>query len=280
MKADKNRSVETVKLRRSAELLMQAKAPEGDVPLSADETQRLLHELQVHQIELEMQNHELRQARDEAEQALAKYADLYDFAPVGYVTLDRAGMISAANLTGASLLGVERSRLVGRSLSLSVASEARPAFTFFLDKVFSSPARETCELALLREGNGSPFVQIEAVAAASGRECRVALIDISERRQLEKKLDIVLTDLAGRAAELETANIELEAFNYSVSHDLRGPLTIIAGYCDVIELLYGKQLEEKCREYLRAMHEGTLRMSRLIDTLLNFSQVKRIARLT
>jgi PAS domain S-box-containing protein len=277
MKADKNRSVEAVELRRRAELLMRAQAPDADAPLSADEARRLLHELQIHQIELEMQNAELRQARDQAEQALGKYADLYDFAPVGYVTLDHDGMISAVNLAGATLLGIERSRLVGRSLSLSVAIETRPAFTFFLDKVFSSTAKESCELSLLREGNGSLFVQIEAVAAASGGECRVALIDISVRRQLEEKLEIVLTDLAARAAELETANIELEAFNYSVSHDLRGPLTIIAGYCDVVELLYGKKLEEKCREYLREIHEGTMRMNRLIDTLLNFSFVKRIA---
>ena len=277
MKADKDRPVETLELRRRAELLVRAKAPEADVSLSADETQRLLHELQVHQIELEMQNHELRQARNEAEQALAKYADLYDFAPVGYLTLDRDGMISAANLTSTMLLGIERSRLVGRSLSLSVAIETRPTFTFFLDKVFSGTSRETCELALLQEGNGSLFVQIEAVAAASGRECHVALIDISVRRQLEAKHEILLFDLAIRAAELESANIELEAFNYSVSHDLRGPLTIIAGYCDVVELLYGKQLDEKGREYLREIREGTMHMSRLIDTLLNFSSVKRVA---
>ena len=76
--ADNNRSVATIALRRCAKLLIGAKTPAADVPLSADETQRLLHELQVHQLELEMQNHELCQARDAAEQAMEKYADLYD----------------------------------------------------------------------------------------------------------------------------------------------------------------------------------------------------------
>lgn len=74
---------------------------------SEESTQRLVHELQVHQIELEMQNDELRQTRDELDTALEKCTELYDFAPVGYVTLDRGGVIIATNLTGASLLGIE-----------------------------------------------------------------------------------------------------------------------------------------------------------------------------
>jgi len=277
MKIDKSQTVETAELRRRAEVHLKTTTTETDFSGSDDETRRLLHELQVHQIELVMQNVELRQARDEIERSLEKYADLYDFAPVGYVTLARDGTIAGANLTVATLLGIERSRLLGQRFGQFVTAEAHPAFTAFLGKVFSSPAKEGCELALLHEGNGSHFVQIEAVAVASGEECRAAIIDVSTRRQLEEKLQILHADLAARAADLEAANVELEAFNYSVSHDLRGPLTVIAGYCDVIELLYGKKLEEKCREYLREMHEGTLRMNRLIDTLLNFSRVKRIA---
>ena len=89
---------------------------------------RLHHELQVHQVELEMQNAELRQARDELETALEKYTDLYDFAPVGYFTLDRKGTIRRVNLTGAGLVGVERSRLVGQRFGLFVTDEARTAF--------------------------------------------------------------------------------------------------------------------------------------------------------
>ena len=104
--------------------------------------------MQVHQIELEMQNAELRQARDDLETALEKYTDLYDFAPVGYFTLDRKGNIRSVNLTGAGLVGVERSLLVGRRFGLFVTDEARPAFTAFLEKVFTSPAKVACEVAL------------------------------------------------------------------------------------------------------------------------------------
>jgi len=98
--------MDTVELRRVAEEQLREK-PAADRRMVEDPL-RLLHELQVHQIELEMQNEELRQARSEVETALEKYADLYDFAPVGYVSLDPVGTIRSANLTGAGLLNVER----------------------------------------------------------------------------------------------------------------------------------------------------------------------------
>jgi light-regulated signal transduction histidine kinase (bacteriophytochrome) len=119
-------------------------------------------------------------------------------------------------------------------------------------------------------------VQIEAVATASRQECYVAVIDITERRQLEEKVEILNSELAKHVAELEAANIELEAFNYSVSHDLRNPLTAINSYCQVVEELCGNKLDDRCREYIREMYEGTLRMNRLIDTLLDFSRITRV----
>ena len=86
---------------------------------------KLHHELQMHQVELEMQNTELRQTRDQLEEALGQYTDLYDFAPVGYLTLDREGTISRVNFTAAGLMGLDRSRLVGRRFRSLVVGEAR-----------------------------------------------------------------------------------------------------------------------------------------------------------
>jgi len=93
---------------------------------------------------------------------------------------------------------------------------------------------------------------------------------------MEEKLEILHNDLAARAAELEAANIELEAFNYSVSHDLRIPLTAINGYCQVVLEQCGNRLDEQCKGYIREMFEGTLRMNRLIDTLIDYSRVTRV----
>jgi PAS domain-containing protein len=93
---------------------------------TAEDTQRLVHELRVHQIELELQNEELQEAREELEAGLQRYSDLYDFAPTGYLTLDSQGTIRKANLAGARLLGLERGRLVGVRFGVFVASELSP----------------------------------------------------------------------------------------------------------------------------------------------------------
>ncbi|HLO24750.1 MAG TPA: PAS domain S-box protein, partial [Geobacteraceae bacterium] len=100
--------------------------------------------------------------------------------------------------------------------------------------------------------------------------------DITERKQVEEEIERLHTDLAARASELEAANIELEAFNYSVSHDLRKPLTVINSYCQVVQEMCGSRLDNECKGYLREMYEGTLRMNRLIDTLLEFSRITRV----
>jgi len=281
MSADKDKSRDSAadELRRRAEeIIGEAEPSDAQRHRRNDETLKLFHELQVHQIELEMQNAELRQVRDEVESALAKYTDLYDFAPVGYLTLNRNGVVLAANLTAAGLLGIERSRLTGRHFELFVAAEARQNFAEFLGTVFLCKSRQSCEVTISAEGNLPFFVQIEAVAFESEQEqeCRVAMIDISVRRQLEEKLEIMHTDLSARAVELEIANIELEAFNYSVSHDLRSPLTVINSYCQVVLELCGNNLNEECRGYIREMYAGTLRMNQLIDSLLDFSRIKHV----
>jgi PAS domain S-box-containing protein len=100
--------------------------------------------------------------------------------------------------------------------------------------------------------------------------------DITGRKELEEQFEILNTDLSARAAELEAANIELEAFNYSASHDLRGPLTVINSYCQIIQDSCGNSLDDDCNDYLVRIIDGTMRMSRLIDTLLNFSRIMRV----
>jgi PAS domain S-box-containing protein len=153
-----------------------------------DDPQRLLHELQVHQVELEAQNQELRRAREELEATTARYADLYDFSPVAYFTLDRTGTIREANLTGASLLGVERSRLIGRVFPHFLPVNARPSFSSFLNKVFSGEAKVSCELALNGKKQSAQIVLIEAVPGHTSLDCRLAVIDITERKLMEEAL--------------------------------------------------------------------------------------------
>ncbi len=137
-------------LRQQAEVkLSELKKKTGTLPTTEADSLRLVHELQVHQIELEMQNEELIQARTEAEAIHRQYADLYDFAPVSYFMLERDGAIKQANLTTATLLGAERGKLLKRRFSLFVSPQSRPAFAAFLEKVFASGEKQTCEVELL-----------------------------------------------------------------------------------------------------------------------------------
>jgi PAS domain S-box-containing protein len=148
-----------------------------------------VHELQVHQIELEMQNEELQATRAELVLGLERYSDLYDFAPVGYVTLNGDGAIQKMNLAGARLLGQERARLVGAHFNSFLSPESRPAFATFLQKVLAAKSKEVLEVALCLGKSTPLWVHIEAMATRDdGRECRAVLVDVTERRHLEDTL--------------------------------------------------------------------------------------------
>ena len=158
-------------------LRLQAEAKPGKqkstaTPIVEAYTLRLVHELQIHQIELEMQNEELVQARAATEAALRQYTELYDFAPAGYFTLAYDGTISMVNLAGASLLGVERGKLIKRRFDGFVADQSRTTFTVFFKKTFMSKSKETCEVALVKKGNGLLWAQIEATTDNSLETCR------------------------------------------------------------------------------------------------------------
>jgi two-component system NtrC family sensor kinase len=184
----KSGSGKRTELRRQAEERFAATGKKMALPASDRDAQRLLHELQVHQIELEMQNEELARTREKAETALARYTDLYDFAPVGYFTLDESGTILRANLAAALMVGVERSRLIKRRFISFVSPGDYHVFAGLLSAVFGSGPREACELTVKQKGGGSIYVRLRAAASEDGRECRVAVTDITELKRAEDAL--------------------------------------------------------------------------------------------
>ena len=198
-----NKPASAAELRRNAEAQLrkqQGRQRLGGGGLESEvEARRLLHELQVHHIELELQNTELQEARNRMETLLEKYTDLYDFAPVGYFSLDEESRVLEVNLAGAAMLGLERSLLVRRHLERFVDPLSQPIFRAFLKKTFAGTAKQVCEVAILN-GDGDPiWADLQAVPAVSISDpckwCRVAITDITSRK---------------RAAE---AQLRLEALN-------------------------------------------------------------------
>lgn len=191
MTKSEHASAYTADLRSRAEEKLRLARGEDHSPISEPEAQSLIHELQVHQIELEMQNDELKQARDDATVLMNLYADLYDFAPVGYFTLDRLGNIRQINLTGASLLGTARSRLIGGRFGLFVSRETLPAFNTFFERALENQTKQICEVFLQVEAVAPICVRLESTVSRDGdEERRIVMIDITERKQAE----IILQD--------------------------------------------------------------------------------------
>ena len=176
-------------LRQKAEELLKKKSSKTASPFSEVESLRLIHELEVHQIELELQNEELRRAWAEAEAANDKYIRLYDFAPSGYFTISKKGEIIELNLTGAEMLDKDRQHLKSSLFGFFVSEETKPIFSLFLEKAFKSKAKESCEVTMDSAGNLPFHVLLTGVVSDDEKHCLVTAMDITERKQAEKTIN-------------------------------------------------------------------------------------------
>lgn len=165
-------------LRLKAEERLKEKKKRNNPVIEAD-IKKLLHELQVHQIELEMQNEELQEANETAETALKKYTMLYDFAPLGYFTLEKDGSISELNFTGAEMLGEKRFSLVNSNFKLFVSESSQTEFDRFFSKVFTSNTKESCKVMLGYDGKPLCYAYIEGVVIGDEKKCLLSVVDIS-----------------------------------------------------------------------------------------------------
>ncbi|MEI9938270.1 MAG: ATP-binding protein [Pseudomonadota bacterium] len=165
--------------------------PEDLSSLTVEDARSLLHDLRVHRIELELQNEELRSSQEQLELARARYFDLYDLAPVGYVTIGENGIVVEANLTAAGLLDATRSAIVKQPWTRFVLPADQDIYLMHRRQLFSSGAPHGCELRLVKSNGESFWVGLEARLAEGDdrtRVCRTVLSDISERKRGEETL--------------------------------------------------------------------------------------------
>jgi len=239
--------------------------------LSSQDSQELIHELRTHQIELEMQNEELRRAEQELTVARDRFADLYDFAPVGYLTFNTKGCITDINLTGAGMLGVERARIIDQPMSRWLAAEYRLAFMNHLDTVFSKREKVVVELKLKGSADQAGLdVQLEStLAPASDGEahCRSAMFDITAHKQYEAQLTA-----AKEIAEL--ANQAKSQFLSRMSHEFRTPLNVILGFAQIMDIRTDETLQPGHREDLEQIMKGGRHMLELVSDLLDLAAIE------
>lgn len=218
MNDDSKRSAVFKKLRSEAEKAV-AENPADDATLRELDARRLLHELQVHQIELEMQHAELVHSRQTLDLLQDQFTTLYDFAPVGYMTLNRDGYVLKCNLAAAGLVGLTRSEIGKRLFSRLVAEADRPLFGSFLKQVFDDRPLETnCQLRLLKRGQADISVQVKAQTGRSDRECLLAIVAAVEGNHTLSPARVPISALSRR--ERETLRFVVEGKTNSAISEL------------------------------------------------------------
>lgn len=191
--------------RRSKELFAQ----DARNAASSEEVKKLVYDLETYQTELEIQNEELCRAQEIIEASRSKYTDLYDFAPVGYFTFDDSWRIQEVNLTGAAMLGVERSHLMNRVFPRFVKSTFRDILFFHRKKVLEGCVRQTCELMLIRKDGSEFHAAMESMAEKGNQSIRSVIFDITQQKLAENRVHQLFAQLMA-AQETERKRIASE----------------------------------------------------------------------
>ncbi|WP_394755265.1 PAS domain-containing sensor histidine kinase [Rhodoferax sp.] len=231
----------TSEMRRRAEDLALAKLAKLPLSLQApslEDTRQLMHELAVHQAELEMQNDELGRVQQALEASRARYFDLYDLAPVGYLTVSAEGLILEANLTAATLFGVSRSALVKRPISRFIVKTQQDVFYQCRRQLMATGEAQTCELQMLHSEGSALWVGLTATVSHETEGApvlRVVLSDISSRKLLDQSLQESKLKLESALFLADKANLAKSEFLSNMSHELRSPLNAILGFTQLLE---------------------------------------------
>ena len=213
-------------------------------PADSAASYALVHELQVHQIELEIQNEELRESQLALGKIRENYFDLYDLAPIGYFTISMADIVLKSNLTAASMLCVTRASLVNKSLTRLIHKSDQDIFYLCRKALLESTQLQSCELRM-RKPDGSYLwgqLQLALAADAEGsRELRIVVTDITQRKQADEERDHLMSLLKARNLELEVARLAVDQakltqsnFFLNVTHELRTPLHAILGFSQLL----------------------------------------------
>ena len=263
-----NKKSKSEALRRKAEDSLEKNISNNYTTHLEGDYLKLIHELQVHQVELELQNEELIQATERAETVSDKYSELYDFAPIGYFTLSREGYINELNLMGASMLNKERSELVNRMFAVFISNDTKPVFKLFREKIISSFVLETCEVILATDGSLPIHVNLTGIVSKDGEQCLVTAADITRQNQAEANLIL-------KNQELEKLLVQKDKFFSLVAHDLRAPFNGFLGLTEIIAKEWSSLETDEIQKMGDTMWRSATNLFKLLENLLQWSQMEQ-----
>ncbi|MEI7829716.1 MAG: PAS domain S-box protein [Prolixibacteraceae bacterium] len=196
--------------------------------LLKEDFEKLIQELELHQIELRLQNEELQLAKAQAVIEAEKYKELYDFAPIGYFTLDRKSEISKLNLTGAKMIGINRSQLINKPFHQFISQDTIFAFQQFIENLFKNQVKGSCDITLLSDTNVAMYVHLIGIVDQNGEQCYITSTDVSEQNEAEEKLKeserlyrklfdqanegLILLTMDGKIAELNQSFAQMHGY--------------------------------------------------------------------
>ncbi|MCK9209362.1 MAG: PAS domain-containing sensor histidine kinase [Ignavibacteriaceae bacterium] len=237
-----------------------------------EDVKRLVHLLQVHQIELEHQNQELRIAQEELEASRNKYVALFDFSPIPYFTLGVDGVIKEVNLSASKMFGIDRNKLIGKHFVAFIPIEEKDIFNSFIKTVFNSPGKNTCELKVMNKDKSRFHVLLEGLeiedALEQDKKCQVALIDLTEYKRIEDSFK-------KSNEELKILNTTKDKFFSIIAHDLKSPFQSLLGSSEILATEIESLSQEEIIRFSRQLNDNLKIFYVLLENLLYWSMMQR-----
>lgn len=252
-------------LRKNAEKLLNEKENRHEAFFPETFNLRLIHELKIHQIELELQNEELSLAKEKAELAEEKYTELYDFAPIGYLSLTKEGDIVDLNISAEHLLGKDRLSLMNSRFGFFVVTDVLHDYNDFIEKLIQTNLKQTCELKLVVDNDVIKNVLVSGIINSTKQKCLLTLTDITA----QKKVEIELIEAREKAEESDRLK---SAFLANVSHEIRTPMNGILGFTELLQSM--KLSGKEKHDYLQIIEKSGIRMLNIINDIITISRIE------
>ncbi len=237
-----------------------------------EEIQELIQLLQIHQIELEHQNEELRATQQELEISRNRYILLFDLSPIPYFILDKNSLIKDVNISGSKILDIVKKRLINRNISFFIPQKERYEFGKFINSLFDSHEKQTCEIKLINKNKKIFEVIIEGIVLENSTDevqtCQIAIIDFTNQKKFENSL-------MNSEKKLIASNDSKDRFFSILAHDLRSPFQSLRSTTDYLAKENKSLNSDEISELCYGLNNNLINLYDLLNNLLRWTMIQR-----